>query len=97
MTVDEMKRAFKAEISEYGHFPRIEKPRSTRPDLHAFQLLDELVPGTRDIVSSTGHDEIWLSIEPALLAEAITAGQVQELVRCGVRYDADHDALCMFV
>ena len=41
--------------------------------------------------------EIWLEIDVKVFAERVTDGQLETLVRCGVRYDDDVDSLCMFV
>jgi hypothetical protein len=82
---------------DYIKFELIENKLSSRPDLHAFILLNQLVPGNRDMVSAAEHDEIYLDVSIDDLAEVITEQQVQELVRCGVRYDDGLDCLCMFV
>ncbi len=82
---------------EFLEFERVENKRSKRADLHAFLLLDELVPGEkRDIVACAQHDEIWLGVDTDKLAGVITEEQVRELIRCGVRFDASTDSLCMF-
>ena len=78
---------------EYIKFSRIENKRSTRPDLHAFLLLDELFPGNCDMISCAEHDEFWLDIEPEQMEE-LTEDQILELVRCGVI--CDYDSLKMF-
>jgi len=81
---------------EFLKFERVENKLSRRPDLHAFLLLDSLLPGDRDIVSAAAHDEIYLDVElDQLAATAITEEQVRDLVRCGVR--ESEDSLCMFV
>lgn len=77
-------------------FESIESPRTKRPDLHAFLVLDELQPGKRDIISAAEHDEFWLDIDCEKLAEVITEDQVRDLVRCGIRYDDENESLCMF-
>jgi len=82
---------------DYIKFERVENKRSSRPDLHAFLLLNELVPGTNDMVSAAEHDEIFLSVEPEELNKVATDEQILELVRCGIRYNSSHDCLCMFV
>ncbi len=74
-------------------FEKIENKRSQRPDLHAFLLLDELFPGTGDMVSAAEHDEIYLAIEEKQ-AETLTDEQIIELSRCGVR--CGEYGLCMF-
>lgn len=80
---------------EFLKFERVENKRSDRPDLHAFLLLDSLFPGTSDMVSCAEHDEIWLDVAGDQI-EILTDDQMRELARCGVRYDADSDSLCMF-
>lgn len=87
---------FEAVNDEYLKFERVENKRSNRPDLHAFLLLDELQPNTRDMVSASEHDEIWLDIDCEKLLETITDAQILELVRCGVLYYEDSDSLGMF-
>lgn len=81
---------------EFLKFDRIQDKRSNRPDLHAFLLLDSLLPSNKDIVASASHDEIYLDVEIDELAESgITEEQICDLVRCGVRV-GDY-GLCMFV
>lgn len=81
---------------DYIQFEKVERKLSNRPDLHAFLLLDSLFPGDRDIVSAAEHDEIYLDIDAEELAKKATPEQIQELVRCGVRYDSDTGSLAMF-
>lgn len=92
----DLKAAFAAHHDEFLKFERIEKPRTKRRDLHAFLMLDELVPGTKDIIGASEHDEFFLSIELDALAKVITDEQVRDLVRCGVRHSSSYDCLCMF-
>lgn len=69
-----------------------------RPDLHAFNLLDRLLPGSKnDIVAVAEHDEIWLDIDCDELAKVATTQDIEALVRCGVRYDSDLESLALFV
>lgn len=82
---------------EFLHFERVENKTSTRSDLHAFALLDRLVPGHGDMVCAAEHDEIYLAVEPEQLAQVATEDQIIELIRCGVRYDAATNSLAMFV
>jgi hypothetical protein len=82
---------------DYLKFDRVANPKSKRPDLHAFLLLDSLVPGIFDMVARAEHDEIYLKVYPDDLAEVATEEQILELIRCGVRYDSDTDGLAMFV
>jgi hypothetical protein len=89
-------RFAEAEKDWQSKFDDIEQKRSSRPDLHAFLLLNELLPDTSDIVSASEHDEIWLGVDCAKLAEVITDAQIVELARCGVHYDDYNDSLQMF-
>lgn len=80
---------------EYLDFHKIQIKRSTRPDLHAFMLLDSLFPDTEDIISGAEHDEIYLSISIESLHGMATDDQILELVRCGVRV-SEYECLTMF-
>jgi len=94
MTVERLEEMLKADSDEFLKFERIENKRSNRPDLHAFLLLDELCPGTTDMVDAAEHDEIFLEVSLEDLAAVITEEQVIELIRCGVRMS--YDSLAMF-
>lgn len=95
MTLEELQAALDSD-DEFLKFDRIENPRSKRPDLHAFLLLDELVPGTSDMIAAAEHDEFFIQVSPEALAKVATVEQVRELSRCGVRYDSSNDSLAMF-
>lgn len=83
---------------EFLKWDRVENKRSSRSDLHAFLLLDELMPGQKpDIVSSASHDQIWLDPTLEDLAPVITEAQILELIRSGVMLDSETDSLSMFV
>ena len=103
MTKDELEILFNGDGSdedgphegEFLKFDRVENKRSQRRDLHAFLMLEELVPCNRPIVAAADHEEIYLDVDPEALSAVITEAQVVELIRCGVRYS--EDGLCMFV
>lgn len=98
MNIEEFVMIFGDEDSdEFLKFDRVQTKLSSRPDLHAFILLNSLIPGTSDIVASAHHDEIYLDIEGDDLAPLITKEQLIDLIRCGVRYDEENESLCMFV
>ncbi len=80
---------------EFLKFEKVQNKRSKRPDLHAFLMLDDLFPGTSDLVSSASHDEIWLDVDDDQV-ETLTDEQILELSWCGVRHDSG-GGLCMFV
>lgn len=96
MTVEELEAAFEKYDAEYK-FDLVENKLSGRPDIHAFLLLDSLVPGTRDMVAGGEHDIIYLDVEPCQLATVVSEEQVCELRRCGVFIDSNTDSLAMFV
>lgn len=99
MTTKHFTEAFDEHEDEFLKFDRIpaDERLSTRPDLHAFTILDRLVPGTDDMVSSAQYDEIFLSIDPETLASVVSREQLVDLIRCGLRYDEQFDSLAMFV
>lgn len=68
-------------------FAKIAEKRSRREDLHAFLLLDSLVPGDSDIVRDGEHELIYLATEVEDLLPVITPRQVLELICCGVTYE----------
>lgn len=83
----------------YGKFNEMEEThkRAPRRDLHAFLLLNELVPGTAPIVSAAEHDEIYLDTSVEQLNAVISDAQVEEMARCSVRYHDDYDCLALYV
>ncbi len=81
---------------EYLKFDRIKNKLSDRMDVHAFILLDRLVPGKFDIISAAEHDEIFLQVDIEKLSEVITEEQYIDLIRCGVMYSSEYDCLMMF-
>ncbi len=87
---------FEKHENDYLRFEKVENKKSTRPDLHAFILLNELFPRDRDLICSAAHDEIWLDVDTGEI-ETLTENQIIELNRCGVRYDEESDSLVMYV
>jgi hypothetical protein len=94
----DLKETFDKFNDEYLRFERVEGKLNQRPDVCAFILLDRLLPREgRDMVASAEHDEIFLSPNGKELAAVATEEDILTLVRCGVRYSAQYDSLCMFV
>jgi hypothetical protein len=91
-----LKERFEVYEEEYIEFDRVENKRNGRPDIHAFLLLDSLLPGNRDMVCGATHDEIFLDVDPEELDKVVSDEQIIELVRCGVRVDSETDSLAMF-
>jgi len=98
VTTDHLKEIFKSDDYEYEFlkFERVENKTSQRADIHAFMLLDKLVPGDREIVSDAQHDQISLETDLDKLAAAATEDQIVELMRCGVFLESEYDTLAMF-
>ena len=95
MTIEEFAEEFEND-DDYGKFEKVCNKLSSRPDLHAFLLLDRLMPTRNyDIVDGAAHDMIFLDPNVEHLAEVITKEQIAELIQCGVIYD--DDCLCMYV
>jgi hypothetical protein len=95
MKLKEMVKLFEKHGEEYLQFELVEKPLHSRPDLAAFLLLDQLVPGKNDMVSASEHDEFFLSVDVEEVAKVITEEQIVTLIRCGIRYSS-YDCFCMF-
>lgn len=91
-----LKQIFEKYQDEFIKFENIKDKFSNRPDLHAFILLDQLLPGNDDIIVRAGHKELYLSIDVKDLEKVINEEQVCDLLRCGVTYDSYYDALHMF-
>lgn len=83
--------------SEFLKFERIEVKLNSRPDLHAFILLNRIIPGTTDMVSAADHDQIYLAVDPDALAAVATKDELRDLCRCGVIHDSSVDSLAMHV
>ena len=98
MNTEQLKELFKTHNDEYGQFERVQNPVHVRPDLCAFLTLDRLCPAPgRDMVTATGHDELFLGIDVEALARVATEDDIILLIRCGVSFDASYDCLAMFV
>jgi hypothetical protein len=98
MKLEQLVAEFERFSDEYIQFENVENKLSRRPDMHAFMLLDKLLPGDGkgDMVSAAEHDQIWLEIEPEALARVATPQIVLDLVRCGVSYDDETESLYLF-
>lgn len=95
-TLDERFEQFEQFENEFLTFHLVAEPRSQRRDLHAFLLLDELVPGSKPLISAAEHDEYYLEIDCEALNKVATDEQLLELRRCGIRYDSEFDCLAVF-
>lgn len=96
LTPQEIKDLIEEYRAHYIKFDQVELKLSQRPDLHAFLLLDALVPEKRDMIGSASHDKIYLAVDLEDLAKVVNSEQVKDLVRCGVLYSHEDDSLFMF-
>jgi len=92
----ELHDRFEAVNEEYGKFCNVENKLSSRQDLHAFILLNNIFPDHRDMVCAASHDVIYLEPDSDQI-EKLTDEQILDLVRCGVMHDEENDSLTMFV
>jgi len=88
MNEKQLRQLFKLHSAEYLDFELVQNKRSRRADIHAFLLLDSLLPAEGNMISCAEHDEFWLEVDLEQLAKVITEDQVVELIRCGVQMDA---------
>lgn len=77
-------------------FERVQNKLSQRADLHAFLLMDRILPSSDNIISRAEHKEIYFSVQIDDFASVVTQDEVLELVRCGVSYDGHFNCLYMF-
>lgn len=101
MTRDEMVRLFNeyGEKASFDCFKNLTDKPSSRADLCAFIMLDQLLPNSKslDLVCCAEHDQIWLDVDLNELAKVVTERDVEYLDACGVWVDEDTDSLSMFV
>jgi len=98
VTEEEFRDIFNSDYKDYRQFSKVEQQYGSSPDLHAFILLNKLVPIKTNIIVVTEYDKIWLAQDMADLIKAgITKNQALELRRCGVSLDDQAGELFMFV
>jgi len=97
ITIENLHQFFEDHDDEFLKFDRVTNKLSQRPDLHAFLLLDRLIPGTSDMVSNAEHDEIYLDIDVPSLLLVATDSDLIDLHRCGILYREDYECLYSFV
>ena len=98
MNLDDLQYEFDKVDAEFLKFHKIpnKRRRSERPDLHAFMLLDELVPSTKCIIDSSSHDIAHIGVDDEEFAKVATPEIILELTRCGVLYSGEGYGLYMF-
>lgn len=96
MTRERLSELFEIHEDEFLKFDRVDPKRSSRPDINAFLLLNELLPGTSDIVSGASHDVFYLDVDLDGLAAVASDDQIVELIRSGVHLEEEYDSLAMF-
>lgn len=97
MTQQEIRDAFDKHGEDPMDFDALPNKRSEREDMHAFMLLDSLLPDKRNILSHASHDEVHLVVMVEdLVQSVITEQDIIELVACGIHI-SKYDGLCKFV
>jgi len=98
MTIEQLVATFNKYDDEYLIFRNVANKLSRRPDMHAFILLDKLIPGDgmSDLIVAAEHDQFFIDIEPEALAMVATEEIILELVRCGIVYDEETESLSFF-
>jgi hypothetical protein len=88
MTYDEIEAVFEKYEDDFIRFERIPESERLhrRPDICAFLKLDQMSPGTTDIVCWAGHDEIAVDVDLER-CDALTEADIVYLIRCGCRFD----------
>ena len=87
---------FELVVDEQFNFENVENNKSSRPDVHAFILLNELFQSEGAMICAAYHNVIYLNTFEEKL-DTLTDDQILELTRCGVMYDSENDCLSMFV
>lgn len=78
-------------------FTNISNKLSDNKHLHAFLLLQSLVPSKRDIIAKADYDAVYLDFVAEDILDVITEAQIEELAACGVNYDDTNDFLHIYV
>lgn len=93
----DVEEIFERYSDEYRKFDRVANKQHSRPDICAFLLLADLTNSGKDanIVSCAEHDLIVLSVVPDDFHGGVTEGDLIDLVRCGVIYNATDDSFKM--
>lgn len=83
--------------NSYLQFHEVRIKKSSRPDLHAFLILNELFPDEKNILFAAEHDEVRLNVNMDEFCKRTTKEIVLDLHRCGILYDKLNDFLFMYV
>ncbi len=88
---------FDRNADQYRKFDRVKNKLHSRPDICAFLILADLANSGKEenIVSCAEHDLITLSVSPDDFGGRVTEGDLVDLMRCGVIYDAGEDCFKM--
>lgn len=98
MTKNEMISAFREFDDEFLKFENIPfgKLHSKRSDLQALIHLDKIIPGDENIIETSEHDEVRLSLIASRVANFMDRDDILMLVRCGVLLDESCDSFYIF-
>ena len=78
-------------------FEGIGNKYSQRKDLHAFILLDKIVPDNKYLISAAEHDAIYLDINIEDFISKVSKDQLMELLLFGIMYNSEYNCFIMFV
>lgn len=95
----DVEEIFERNADEFLKFDQVAIKRHSRPDICAFFILADLANSgkNKNIVSCAEHDLITLSVTPDDFHGRVTEGDLVDLMRCGVIYDAGEDCFQMLI
>lgn len=88
---------------EFGKFDRINNPPSTHRDLCALLILSRFMDPYSDVINSAESKKgncagvIVFELPIHEVERMATENQVIQLIRCGVEYNSEYDALVMYL
>lgn len=74
-------------------FINVSDKLSDNKHLHAFFLLQSLVPSKRNIIAKADYDTVYLDFVAEDLLDMITDVQIEEFAACGFNYNNANDFL----
>jgi len=94
MNIEELFEKYEDEFLNYRVDPSLEK---IRKDFTIFKMLNDKFPSHKDLISGSGHEEIFLDVDPKELLSVFTEEEIVKMIRCGLRFSSEYDCLCMYV
>lgn len=66
-------------------------------DFYIFSKLANYAVPHRDLLVDARYEEIYFSVDPEQVYRDLPEEEMIRLIRCGLRYSAEHECFCMFV